>query len=107
MKTAMNICAALPGATVSQPFDAETEVWKVGGKIFALIGKNAVSLKCKDAETAAFLIEIGHARRAPYLPRGGWVQFDHNTLAPDELAERLTTSHATIVSKLPKNARPA
>lgn len=52
-------CLAKPGATESFPFDAQTLVFKVGGKMFALIGlddPDQVNLKC-DPEKAQELRE--------------------------------------------------
>lgn len=107
------VCAALPGAVLEHPFNPGTDTWKVGGKIFALItpAGNGITLKCPDAETAAFLIEIGLAKTAPYLKRGGWVQIlwstlDDGRMEADDLADRLRAAHATIVASLPKRLRP-
>jgi len=106
-------CAALPGAVLEHPFGPQTDTWKVGGKIVALASGvgDGVILKCADPEQAAFLIEIGLARPAPYLKRGGWVLFpwdalDEGGIAPDDLADRLRQSHATVVASLPKRLRP-
>ena len=63
------VCARFPGAEVSQPFGPDQDCWKVGGKIFAIIGQmgDGVSVKTDHAETARLLIETGRAIRAPYL----------------------------------------
>ncbi|TCM84697.1 MmcQ/YjbR family DNA-binding protein [Rhodovulum steppense] len=97
-------CDALPGATREQPFGPEAEVWKLGGKIFAILalGQGRVSLKCPDPAFAEMLIETGRATRAPYLPRGGWIALPASD--PD-LAHRLTESHATIRASLPRRLR--
>ena len=106
------ICAALPGAMRDHPFGPEPEAWKVGGRIFALIspGGAGVVLKCADAEQAAFLIEIGRARTAPYLTRGGWVLItwevlDAGEMAAGDLADRLAVSHRTVAASLPQRLR--
>lgn len=52
-------CLSKPGATECFPFDEETLVFKVGGKMFALIGLDApdnANLKC-DPEKAIELRE--------------------------------------------------
>ncbi len=101
------LCAALPGASCSQPFGPEADVWKLAGKIFAIVSTmgGGVSVKCRDAETAHLLIEMGRATPAPYLPRGGWVRIMPGTMPPDELAERIATSYAVIRASLPKRLR--
>ncbi len=54
-----DFCLALPSTTESTPFDLDTLVFKVGGKIFALTSIatfSSVNLKC-DPETAVQLRE--------------------------------------------------
>jgi predicted DNA-binding protein (MmcQ/YjbR family) len=64
------ICSALPGAVLAHP--PELISWKVGGKMFACLGKqddsDGVSVKTPDAETARMLIETGGDQGA-ILPR--------------------------------------
>lgn len=64
-------CATLPGAEHSDPWGGGHDAWKVGGKLFAVIGATdeAVSMKCRDVEAAELLIELGRAERAPYFHR--------------------------------------
>lgn len=92
------LCGTFPGAELSAPFGPGHDVWKVGGKMFAAMGalNEGVSLKCADTDTAALLIEMGRALRAPYLPRGGWIMARWDEMPPDELAERLLTSYLTV-----------
>ena len=108
---ANDTCAALPGATLQHPFGPETDTWKTGGKIFALVAVEGVSLKCPDADTAAMLIDVGVAVPAPYLKRGGWVRINWSSveaggMSRDDLAGRLEQSHEAIVQSLPKRLRP-
>jgi predicted DNA-binding protein (MmcQ/YjbR family) len=99
-------CATLPGAAVSQSFGPDHDAWKVGGKIFSLIGAHGdgVSLKTPDVETAALLIEVGRAIRAPYLHRS-WVRINWGTVPDAELRERLVTSYGLIRGALPKKVQ--
>lgn len=106
--TANAICAAFIGATLEFPFGVEPNVWKVGNKIFAITNApNGVSLKCSDAPTADLLIDMGRAKKAPYLPRGGWVLIEWNTMESDEVAERLATSYNTVRAGLTKKQQAA
>jgi predicted DNA-binding protein (MmcQ/YjbR family) len=59
-------CPGFPGAEVSQPFGPAHDCWKVGGKIFAIIGQigDGVSVKTDHVDTARLLIETGRAIRA-------------------------------------------
>ena len=75
--------------------------------MFALTGAKGegVSFKCPDVGDAAMLIEIGRAKRAPYLTRGGWVFVRWGAMEDDELRDRLTMSYATVRRKLPKRTQ--
>ena len=86
-------CATLPGAVVSDPWGGGHDAWKVGGKLFAVVGvmEDGVSVKCADVETAALLIEMGHAMRAPYFHRS-WVRLPWGLVSDDEIRERLSIS---------------
>lgn len=97
-------CDALPGATRDHPFGPETEVWKIGERIFALMaqGSGRVSLKCADPDFAEMLISVGRAAKAPYLPRGGWIVVETEALSDDEMTLRLRESYDTVRSHLPR-----
>ena len=104
-------CATLPGAEHSDPWGGGHDAWKVGGKLFAVIGAidEAVAVKCRDVETAGLLIELGRAERAPYFHRS-WVRIplgEGCNLQEDELAERLLSSYRLIRAALPKKVRMA
>ncbi|WP_110030711.1 MmcQ/YjbR family DNA-binding protein [Hoeflea marina] len=103
------ICAALPGSEKSDPWGGGHDCWKVGGKMFAVIGASddhGVSLKCADTETADLLIEMGRAEKAPYL-HASWVRIRWGGMEEDELAERLRRSYELIRSKLSGKIRAA
>lgn len=99
-------CAALPGAEVSDPWGGGHDAWKVGGKLFAVVGSmdTGVSVKTADVETASLLIEVGRAERAPYFHRS-WVHLPWGAVPDEELAERLDTSYRLIRAGLPKKVR--
>lgn len=96
-------CASFPGAEVSQPFGPEHDCWKVGGKMFAIIGQmgDGVSIKTDHVETARLLIETGRAIRAPYL-HASWARILFGQVPDDELRERIATSYRLIRAGLPK-----
>jgi predicted DNA-binding protein (MmcQ/YjbR family) len=102
-------CRALSGAEHSDPWGGGHDAWKVGGKLFAVVGAidEAVSVKCRDVETAQMLIDIGRAVRAPYFHRS-WVRIPlgaKGTVEEDELGERLLTSYHVIRAALPKKVQ--
>ncbi|WP_226780785.1 MmcQ/YjbR family DNA-binding protein [Oceaniglobus trochenteri] len=102
------ICKALPGATCSDPWGGGHDAWKVGDKMFALVGAQdlGVSVKCADTETAQMLIEVGLAVKAPYIHRS-WVLLTWEGLAEDELRHRVETSYDLIRAGLPKKVQAA
>jgi len=104
------LCAALPGATLTFPFDEETAVYKVGGKMFAIIGgdKSSVSLKA-EPEDVIGLIET-HESIGPgyHLSKKHWVTVDLGgaPLPAGLIAELVEDSYDLIVDKLPARDRP-
>lgn len=107
-ETVNAICAALPGAEVSDPWGGGHDVWKVGDKMFASIGAMGlgVSVKTPSIEDAQFLIEMDRAQKAPYFHRS-WVLIDWDAVPEDELRDRIRTSYDLIFAKLPKKTRAA
>ena len=107
-ETVNAICAALPGAEVSDPWGGGHDAWKVGDKMFDSIGAMGlgVSVKTPSIEDAQLLIEMGRAQKAPYFHRS-WVLIDWNAVPEDELRDRIRTSYDLIFSKLPKKTRAA
>ena len=100
-------CAALPATTHVVQWEG-ADVWKVGGKMFAIIGQmgDGVSVKTDHVETASLLIETGRAIRAPYL-HGSWARIPFGRVGDDELCDRIATSYALIRSALPKKVQAA
>jgi len=101
-------CATLPGAEVSDSWGGGHDAWKVGGKLFAVVGSmdTGVSVKCADVETAALLIDLGRAERAPYFHRS-WVHLPWGVVDAPELRDRLTLSYRIIRGGLPKRDQAA
>jgi predicted DNA-binding protein (MmcQ/YjbR family) len=101
-------CATFPGAEVSQPFGPEHDCWKVGGKMFAIIGQmgDGVSIKTDHVDTARLLIESDRAIRAPYL-HASWARIPFGRVTDDELRERIATSYTLIRAGLPKKVQAA
>lgn len=101
-------CAGFPGAGVSQPFGPDHDCWKVGARMFAIIGQtgDGVSVKTEHVDTARLLIETGRAIRAPYL-HASWARIPFGRVGDDELCERIATSYALIRAGLPKKVQAA
>jgi len=97
----------LNGAEETFPFNPETSVFKVGGKIFALSTLDAepltVSLKC-DPEVAVQLREAHPAITGGWhLNKRHWNTVTIDGSVPDSLLrEMIEDSYDLIVSRLPR-----
>lgn len=100
------ICQSLPGSEWTDAADGGIPSWKVGGKMFACVGSRGegVSVKTPDVETAALLIEVGRAERAPYFHRS-WVRIGWGSVPEAELRDRILTSYTIVRAGLPKKLR--
>lgn len=99
-------CLALKATTLDHPFGDDHDCYKIGGKMFAMVGgSGGLSFKVSDIAYEV-LTESGRARPAPYLARAKWVHLDDPADWPDdELADHLATAHDIIAGKLTKKAR--
>ena len=102
------VCLGLPGVTLDHPFGDDHDAYKLGGKMFAIVGGlGGLSFKVSDIAFAV-LTESGRARPAPYLARAKWVHLDDPADWPDdELADHLAIAHAVVATKLTRKARAA
>ncbi|RBW52357.1 MmcQ/YjbR family DNA-binding protein [Ruegeria sp. A3M17] len=87
------------------------DVWKVGGKVFALCGwndgKDAFTFKATDLAFEVLGSEPG-IRPAPYLASRGmkWLQvYDQRGMSDASLREHIVTSYELVVAKLTKKLR--
>lgn len=110
IETFRDYCLAKPGVTEELPFDEDTLVFKVAGKMFALCSiaefQNGVNLKC-DPEKAVELREEYHQVKPGYhMSKVHW-----NTVLPeaglaDELIKSwIDESYRLVANKLPKYKR--
>ena len=100
------VCLALPGATLDHPFGDDHDAYKVGGKMFVIVGgEGGVSFKVSDIAYEV-LTEEGRARPAPYMARAKWVNLpDPSAWPDDELAEHFAIAHSIIAAKLTRKLR--
>jgi predicted DNA-binding protein (MmcQ/YjbR family) len=82
------------------------DVYKVGGRIFAILaGDRGASIKVSPIAFEV-LVESGLARPAPYLARAGWVRFDDLAKVDgEEMAGSAAQAHALVAQKLPRARR--
>ena len=104
-------CASLPATTHVVQWGG-SDVWKVGGKVFALCGWGeggtpAFTFKVSDLAYEV-LSDMPGLRPAPYLASRGlkWVQqFESPGLSDAELEAHIAASHAMVAAKLTKRKR--
>ncbi len=104
-------CLARKGATVEQPFGPEVDVYKVMGKMFALIptdGTLHISLKCDPAFARVLRDSYPAVTGAYHLNKTHWngITID-GSVADDEIEEWIDHSYALVVKGMTKAQRAA
>jgi predicted DNA-binding protein (MmcQ/YjbR family) len=105
-------CLALAGAAEEYPFGPQPAVYKVGGKIFALLAEEQepprVSLKLPPDEVQALQAQYeGTVLPGYHLNKRHWVTvLLDGVLDEDELGALIRESYDVVVATLPKRLRP-
>ena len=85
-----------------------SDVYKVGGKVFAVVGfENGLAFKVSEIGFEVLTSDGGPGRQAPYFAKGGWVVVDLDAAGLSEAAGWLAAAHGLIAGKLTKKARAA
>ena len=94
-------CLSLPAATMNVQWQVD-RVFKVGGKMFAVLGPNGhCSFKASEI-TFEVLTEQGIGRPAPYLARAKWLYFESTRELPKNAKDLLREAHRLVAAKLTK-----
>ena len=98
-------CRGLHGATSQIQWETD-QVYKIGGKMFAVLGPtDTLAFKVNDI-AYEMLTETGGARPAPYMARAKWVFLDDLSAMPDDdLEGYLREAHAIVADKLTRKQR--
>ena len=101
-------CKTLKAAECVNTFGPEHDVWKIGGKVFAIVNvaRGSVSFKCAGIEAAQMLIESGAAHKAPYC-HASWAMVVPGEMPDDELSARIEGSFRIIRGSLSKKLQAA
>jgi predicted DNA-binding protein (MmcQ/YjbR family) len=98
------VAFALPAVTKVVQW-GDSNVYKVGGKVFAMCHPSgALSFKVSEIGFLA-LTEGGPGRQAPYTAKGQWVAVDIAAISQADAEAWLATAHALIAAKLTRKAR--
>lgn len=103
-------CLSKKGVTEHFPFDEETLVFKVGGKMFALTslkqfeaGNPAINLKCNPEKAVELRAEYEAIRPGWHMSKVHWNTIDFNKDVTDKMiCELINHSYDLIFNSLTK-----
>ncbi|MEF2977604.1 MmcQ/YjbR family DNA-binding protein [Subtercola sp. YIM 133946] len=108
---ALRVAAGLPAATQGQPFGEGTEVFKVVGKVFALVNTQSnpacVTLKCAPPHARALVEQYAGVIPGYHMNKQHWISITADDSADETLVEDLIgNSYDIVVGLLPRDRRP-
>lgn len=106
----LDVCTGLPGAVEDYPFGDGVAVFKVGGRMFALVPLDAelvsVNLKCDPELALALRTTYAAVRPGYHTNKRHWNTVVVDGSIPDaELREMINHSYELVVRKLPRRER--
>jgi len=108
-----DFCHSLKGTTEHFPFDNDTLVFKVGGKMYALAslseweaGNPAINLKGEPAGNIELREQYDGINPGWHMDKNHWNTVTVNADVPDKMVRTLIRgSHALVIAGLPKKVR--
>ena len=108
----LELCADLRGAVEDYPFGDEVTVFKVGGKMFALVmlegEPGRVNLKCDPDLAIELRAQVPRSRTVPAITmsKRHWntVELD-GSIDDERVREMIDHSYDLVLSKLPRRVR--
>lgn len=102
-------CLAKPGTTEAFPFDEETLVFKVGGKMFALTGIDefrSINLKCDPEEAIELREKFVGVMPGFHMNKTHWNTVMIDGSVPVKLIKKMIDdSYLLVFASLPKRER--
>lgn len=107
---ARTVCRALPGCTEDQPFGPDTLVYKVGGKVFAILPLDAdpatINLKCHPDRAERLREEYAGVMPGYHMNKRHWNTVVLDGDVPERLVEEMIRhSYELVVNSLPRAVR--
>jgi len=107
----LDTCTAQPAAAETFPFGEDVAVFKVGGKIFALVSlyniPGTISLKI-EPELMEMLTQHPAIRPGYHLNKKYWITIILDGTVPNQMAaELIEDSHGIVFSSLTRRTRAA
>ena len=102
------VCRSQPAATEGYPFGEGVLVFKVGGKVFAIVSDTSVSLKCEPGLALALREAYPGVTAGYHLDKRHWntVELD-GSVPPDVITDWIGDSHALVMAGLSRTQRAA
>jgi predicted DNA-binding protein (MmcQ/YjbR family) len=106
----LDLCAALPGAVEDYPFSEGVAVFKVGGRMFALVSLEgslgSVNLKCDPALALDLRARYSSVRPGYHQNKRHWntVELD-GSIEDSDLRWMIDHSYELVVASLPRAIR--
>jgi predicted DNA-binding protein (MmcQ/YjbR family) len=106
----LDVCGDLPGAVEDYPFGDGVAVFKVGGRVFALVSLDgdagSVNLKCNPELALELRARYSAVRPGYHQDKRHWNTVDlDGSLDDDELREMIDHSYGLVVDGLPRAQR--
>ncbi len=104
-------CLSKRGAGLEQPFGPESEVIKVGGKMFALIFKGTrdefrINLKCDPVIAGNLREQLEAVKPGYHMNKKHWnTVIVDGSLSLAEIYDMIDHSYNLVVAKLPRSRR--
>lgn len=102
-------CLSLPFTEETMPFDDDTLVFKVGGKMYAYTGISDflwVGVKCAPEEKARLMEECPYAGHASHMSKRHWLGIDLTGDVPAAfLREKILGSYRLVIENMPLRQR--
>jgi predicted DNA-binding protein (MmcQ/YjbR family) len=107
----LDLLTGMPGAVEEYPFGDEVAVFKVGGKMFALVSLEGepgfVNLKCDPARALELRQLYAAVRPGYHSNKRHWNSVDlDGSVGAEDVREMVEHSYDLVVAGLPKRARP-
>lgn len=111
LETLLDRCGALPSAELTYPFGDDTAVFKIGGKIFAIVDlageTGGITLKAEPDRVVALVREQPAVGPGYHMSKRHWVTVTlGQPIDPGLLDDLVEDSYDLVVASLPKRDRP-
>ncbi len=108
---AHEVAQGLPGSELGQPFGPDWDVYKVRGKVFALltqcVGPQMLTLKADPPDARALRAQYPFVRAGYHMNKRHWITLTPDPdLGADLVAELTTISYLLVVESLARSVRP-